>query len=33
MNGDVPQPNIEEFNQNIIGDIDIEGQNIVNQDE
>ena len=33
MNGNDPEPNMGEFNQNIIGDINIEVPNIANQDE
>ena len=33
MIGNVQEPNNEEFNQNIVGDIDIGGQNFINQDE
>lgn len=33
MIGNAPEPNNEEFNKNIIGDIDIGGQNFINQDE
>ena len=33
INGNEQEPNMGEFNQNIDGDIDLEGQDIANQDE